>query len=126
MNYEEEDDGFAYWREAVWKLERVAKKSGGFLKIVPARPTKLKAYAAKMYRACSVMSFVDLENVVPGTGEVCCFTEKSWTTMPLWDVWQTLTSKAKGRLALAVIVGDSFREESGHALVFNPREIARL
>ena len=123
---DEEDDGFAVWREAVWKLERIARKNGGFLKIVPAKPTELKAYAAKMYRACSVMSFVDLENVIPGPGEVCCFTEKSWSQMPLWDVWGTLTGKARGRLALAVIVGESVRIKAEHALVTNPVEIARL
>lgn len=116
---------FEAFQSHVWKLERLAKRSGGFLKIIPAQPTKLKAYAARLYRATSVMSFVDLENVQPLAGEVCAFTSHSWSMMPLWDLWDTF-SRCRGRITLAVVVGSSHRIELDQVLLSGSVEIARL
>lgn len=116
---------FEAFKRKVWRLERIAAKSGGFMKIIPSSPNLLKAYAAKLYRAVSRMSFVDMPNVVPGPGEVCAFTAISWAQMPLWDVWSTL-EHCKGRITLAVVIGESFRVEQSHTLVLNPVEVARL
>ena len=112
------------FRNKVWRLERLAVKQGGFLKIIPTQPTNLKVYAAKMYRAVSRMSFVDMENVTPRPGEVCAFNAQQWACMPLWDVWETLR-KCQGRLSLAVITGNA-RIEAGQVLVMNAVEVERI
>ena len=109
----------------VWALERLAKRQGGYIKLAPASPTPLKAYAARLYRAASRMSFVDLENVTPEPGEVCAFAPSHWSRMPLWDVFDTL-KRCRGRLALVVVVGASARVEAEQVLVRDPVEVARL
>lgn len=114
---------FEAFKSAVWSLERLALKQKGFIKIVPNKPTSLKAYAARLYCAVSRMAFVDLPNAMPGTDEVCAFDAEQWSRMPLWDVWETLR-KCNGRLALAVVVGEA-RTENQQTLVLNPVEVKR-
>lgn len=120
-----ESQALGAFTRKVWALERLAKKQGGYIKLVPAKPTRLKAYAARLYRAASRMSFVDLENVTPRPGEVCAFAPSHWSRMPLWDVFDTL-KRCRGRLALVVVVGASVRTEAEQVLVRDPVEVARL
>ena len=126
---DDDDDGagaaLAAFQRQVWALERLAARQGGFLKLAPARPTAIKAYAARMYRAVSRMSFVDLPNAVPAAGEVCAFNAQQWAKMPLWDVHQTM-AKCRGRLVLVAVVGTSSRQEAEQTLVMCPVEIGRV
>ena len=115
----------AAFQRRVWALERLAARQGGFLKLAPAQPTAIKAYAARMYRAVSRMSFVDLPDAVPMAGEVCAFNAQQWARMPLWDVHQTLVA-CRGRLVLVAVVGTSSRQESEQTMVFAPVEIGRV
>jgi hypothetical protein len=118
------DRSFEDFRARVWALERLSARHGGFLKVAPAKPTRLTAYAAKMYRAASRMSFVDMPNAVPLPGECCAFNAQQWARMPLWDVYATLKA-CRGRLVLIAIVGDS-RQESEQTLVMDAVEIGRI
>ena len=122
---DDDDEGFEAFRAQVWALERLARKQGGFLKIASAKPTAVKAYAARLYRAASRMSFVDLPNVVPAQGEVCAFNAQQWAKMPLWDVYGTLKA-CRGRLVLVVVTGASSRVEAEQTLVSGAVEVARL
>lgn len=94
------------FKEQLWALERKARKTGGFLKVVSTRPTKTPAYAARMYRVLSTLGW-DIPDIVPPNGYVCAFTVEQWKhAVPDWDLWQVIV-KAKGRLAVEVIYGEA-------------------
>lgn len=118
-----DDPIFEAFQRQVWRLERIAAKQGGYLKITATNP-KVVAHGARLYRAVSRMSFVDLPDAVPRVGEVCAFSVPQWQRMPLWDVHSTLV-KCRGRLALTVVTGQS-REEAQQMLVTGATEVARL
>lgn len=125
MDDDEIEADFRGFTQRVWALERLARKRGGFLKLAPAQPTRLKAYAAKLYRTVSRMSFVDMPNVVPLPGEVCAFNAQQWGRMPLWDVYATLKA-CRGRLVLVAVVGSASRQEADQTLVDGAVEVGRV
>ncbi len=129
--YDEDDEEYEGQREAVAfkeklsTLKRIARKQGGCLKWVPVRQTRLKAYAAKMYRAVSGRGW-DIPDLMPSENEVCAFSLAQWNHFQEdWAAYDVIL-KAGSRLTIAVVVGDKLTEKVGQTFVLNPRVVAML
>ena len=121
--YEDQRNAKAFM-ERLARLERYARKHGGYIKWVPVKPTKLKAYAAKMYRAVSGLGW-NIPDLMPGPGEVCAFSLDQWQRYQQDWIAYSVMLKAGSRLTIAVVVGEA-TAQVGQTFVKNPKVVYTL